>query len=230
MIRGLTSAGWRLVGLADRLRAAGSAPTGDKTLMGDREIEWAWCLAHLPESPGVVLDFGAGNGVLSAGAAVRGHRVVAVDLEPYGFHFEMDGVEYRQGDFNDLAFEPGSFDYATVCSTIEHVGLSGGRYADLRGDADADLRAAAKLARLLKPEGRVALTLPVGRDAVFSPLHRVYGEERLPLLLEAFAIADERYWAKSGSERWQEVSRPKALAEQGSHSYYALGLLELCAR
>jgi len=222
--RGMAAAGWRLTGFADRLRA--ETPPSAKTLVGDRVLEWSWCLAHLPASPGLVLDFGAGNGILSAGAVLGGHRVVAVDLEACAFEFALDRVDYRHGDFNELEFEPRSFDYVLNCSTIEHVGLAG-RYSGSHEETDADLRAMKKLASLLKPGGTMALTAPVGRDGVFPPFHRVYGSERLPRLLSPFAIVTERYMAKQNGPRWQEVDREIALAEEGSASYYALGLFRL---
>jgi SAM-dependent methyltransferase len=226
-VRALTAVGRRLLGLADHLQTVPAA--GTKTLAGDRDLEWAWCLAYVPDSPALVLDFGAGNGLLSAGAALRGHRVVAVDLEPCAFQFELDNVDYRQGDFNEMEFEPQSFEYILNCSTVEHVGLPG-RYSGSREDPDADLRAMTKLAGLLKPTGEMALTIPVGRDAVFSPFHRVYGPERLERLLAPFEIVAERYLTKPDGPRWQEVDRETALAEQGSPSYYALGLFRLCPR
>lgn len=224
-VRGLAALGWRLVRLADRLQAS-PQDHGGPTLAGDRELEWAWCLGRLPATPGLVLDFGAGNGVLSAGAVARGHRVVAVDLEPCAFQFELKQIEYRQGEFNQMEFEPESFDYVINCSTIEHVGLAG-RYSGSRDDPDADLRAMERLAGLSKPGAGMALTIPVGRDAIFPPLHRVYGPDRLPRLLAPFEIVAESYWAKPRGPRWQEVARGTALAEQGSSSYYALGLFAL---
>jgi SAM-dependent methyltransferase len=224
--RGLASLGWRAVGLAERLQANNGDGSGGRTLAGDRDIEWGWSLAQLPDSPGLVLDFGAGNGILSAGAAARGHRVVAVDLEPCAFSFELDQITYRRGDLNELEFEPESFDYVINCSTTEHVGLAG-RYSGSRDDVDADIRAMERLAQLLKPGAEMGLTIPVGRDAVFPPLHRVYGQERLPRLLAAFEVVTERYLAKLEDDRWREVDRQSALAEQGSRSYYALGLFRL---
>jgi SAM-dependent methyltransferase len=225
-VRASRSAGFRLIGLAGRLETRISPAPERRTLAGDRDLEWGWCLTHLPEPPGLVLDLGAGNGTLSAGAALRGHRVVAVDLEPCAFPFELDGIDYRQSDFDELELEPNSFDFVVNCSTIEHVGLAG-RYEGSRDDPDADLRAMERLAALLKPGGRMALTLPVGRDAVFAPYHRVYGPERLPRLLAPFEVAVERYVAKPRGPRWEEVDREQALAEQGSERYYALGLLVL---
>ena len=209
----MSSAGWRLVGLGNRLRVE-RAGDAEPTLLGDRELEWAWCIGQLPESPGLVLDFGAGNGILSAGAAFRGHRVLAIDLEPCAFHFEVDGIEFRQGDVNELELEAESFDYIVNCSTTEHVGLPD-RYSGSRDDPDADLRAMERMSRLLKPGAGMALTIPVGQDAVFSPLHRVYGPDRLPRLLAPFEIVAERYWAKPDGRRWREVDRQTALTEQG---------------
>src|SRR5258708_6510596 len=138
--RVLSSVGWRSVGLADRIRPQEGAQTESQTLLGDREVEWAWCLSQLPGAPGRVLDFGAGNGILTAGAVFRGHDVVAVDLEPCAFHFELSGIEFRQGDFNEMEFEPESFDHIINCSTTEHVGLPD-RYSGSRDDPDADIRA-----------------------------------------------------------------------------------------
>src|SRR5205814_6806248 len=120
--RALSALGRRLLGLANRLQARTAPVNVGATLAGDRNVEWAWCVGQLPDVPGLVLDFGAGSGNLSAAAAFHGHRVVAVDLEPSAFEFELDEIEYRQGDFNELEFEPESFDYVISCSTIEHVG------------------------------------------------------------------------------------------------------------
>jgi SAM-dependent methyltransferase len=207
--------GWRLTRVSDRLDQGPS-------LAGDRTLEWAWTLARLHHEPGHVLDFGAGNGFLSLAASFRGHRVVAVDLEPCAFDFEGTSIDYRRGDLNELEFEEGTFDQILNCSTIEHVGV-GGRYGSPT-HRDGDLLAMAKLARLLNRHGDMVLTLPVGLDAVYAPHHRVYGEGRLPRLLEAYAIREERFWAKVDGRAWTPVARDIALGVQGSASYYALGL------
>jgi len=132
-------------------------------------------------------------------------------------------IDYRQDDFNELEFGERSFDQVINCSTIEHVGLAG-RYGS-RAEAYGDLRAMAKLARLLRRDGEMILTLPVGLDDVFAPHHRVYGADRLPRLLEPFVVGEERWWAKPDGRRWEPVRRELALATQGSPSYYVLGLV-----
>jgi SAM-dependent methyltransferase len=170
-----------------------------------------------------VLDFGAGTGFLALAAALAGHDVVAVDLEPCPFDFHEESITYRQGDFNEMDFEPQSFDQVINCSTIEHVGLSG-RYGSA-SDRDGDVRAMERLAELLRPNGDMVVTLPVGLDDVFAPYHRVYGANRLARLLEPFVVEDQDWWAKLDGRRWEQVSRGVALETRGSRSYYALGLL-----
>jgi len=217
----LRAGGWGLIKTAERFQ------TG-LGLAGDRTIEWAWVLGRLRREPGRVLDFGSGTGFVALAAAFAGHEVVAVDLEPCAFELKRASITYRQGDFNELAFEPRSFDQVLNCSTIEHVGLEG-RYGS-PADPDGDLRAMEKLASLLRPDGDMILTLPVGVDGIFSPYHRVYGEERLPRLLEPFTVCDEAWWAKLDGKMWQPTTRDAALAIQGSSSYYALGLLVVSPR
>jgi len=203
-------------------------PSVAHTLDGERDVEWTWTLARVHRGPGRVLDFGSGNGMMALGASFAGNEVVAVDLEPEQYLFRGHEIKYLRGDFNELDLEPRSFDQILNCSAIEHVGLSG-RYGS-RHEPDGDLRAMEKMAGLLKPTGDMVLAIPVGVDAVHAPWHRVYGEKRLPLLLERWEIQKESYWAKVASEQYEPVSRGYALADPGSASYYALGLYVVTPR
>jgi SAM-dependent methyltransferase len=228
LVRGSAFAGYRLSRLSERIQAAPGSRPAQRTLAGDREIEWTWTLGHITQGPGRVLDFGSGNGMMALGAAFAGNDVVAVDLEPEQYLFAPDGIEYVQGDFNEIELEAGSFDQILNCSSIEHVGLAG-RYGSA-DDPDGDLRAMEKMAGILKPSGSMVLTIPVGRDAVHEPLHRIYGEQRLPRLLEHWEIREESYRAKPTGSRFEPVTREQALSETGSASYYALGLYVVTPR
>ena len=115
------------------------------------------------------------------------------------------------------------------CSTVEHVGLIG-RYDVAEDRPDGDLEAMALLRRLLKPGGRMVLTIPLGQDAVFAPLCRVYGAERLPRLLQGYEVEKESYWVKDEGNRWAPCDRRAACdfkASAGSwdalQNIYALG-------
>jgi SAM-dependent methyltransferase len=222
--RGLNSIGFRLMRVAPRIGPLPEPPAAanDRTLQGERDVEWAWCLAHLPASPGRVLDFGAGNGMLSLAAWFREHEVVAVDLEESQFQFRGAGIEYVRGDINDLDLGRRVFDHVINCSTVEHSGL-GGRYG-AREDPEGDLHAMRTLRGLLRADGTMSLAIPVGRDAVHRPWHRVYGRERLPRLLEGFEVRAESYWAKVEPSIWEPVGKERALDESSSANYYALGL------
>ena len=229
--RSAGAAGSRLSRLAAALQdgAAADNHTGAprRDLTGDREVEWSWCFGHLPHASRV-LDFGSGNGFLSLGASFAGNDVVAVDLEPQGWSFDAPTIEYRRGDFLTMQFDDASFDHVVNCSSIEHVGLAG-RYGS-PDVADGDIDAMRKLERLLKPGGTMSFVAPVGRDAVFAPLHRVYGEQRLPRLLGDLEVVEEEFRAKITGSAWHPVTREVALAEEGSRSYYAIGLFLLRRR
>jgi SAM-dependent methyltransferase len=199
-------------------------PQGGPSLSGDRWVEWSFCMSRLAGGPGRTLDFGAGNGFLALAAAQRGHDVVAFDRLPTEAEFEHPRVRAVQGDVLMHDFGDERYDQIINCSSVEHVGL-GGRY----GSSDApegDLAAMAVLRGALTPEGRMILTVPVGRDLVAAPLHRIYGAVRLPRLLDGFAVIEEQYWRKDGGA-WQQTERVQALDVQGSESFYALGLFTL---
>ena len=196
------------------------------TLDGDREIEWSWVAAHVEQRPGRALDFGCGSrGFLTLIAAHRGYRVTAVDLQPVKWPHRHPAVEFLQGDILRLELAADSFDLVLNCSSIEHVGLPG-RYGSA-GRPDGDLEAMALLRTLLKDGGSMVMTIPVGRDAVFAPFHRVYGKERLPLLLERWVVGRKEFWTKDEKNQWMQTEEPQALDREGSERSYGLGLFLL---
>jgi hypothetical protein len=212
----------RALHYAGRLMAPRSGPD----LSGDRDVEYAWMVAKLPKGPGLVLDFGCGWSSLSLVAQQMGHRVVALDLERPALPYEVDR-ELVQGDVLTVDLGARRFNTIMNCSAIEHVGLAG-RYGS-SANPDGDLQAMRRLRSWLAPGGSMILTLPVGRDAVFAPLHRVYGPERLPRLLVGYEIVEEQFRVKDQANRWVAVDKARALAEQGSAHSYGLGLFVLRA-
>jgi hypothetical protein len=210
--------------LASQARQRLLATNGGRSLQGDRWVEWSFCFARMTNGPGTTLDFGADIGFLSLAAAQRGHEVVAFDRLPPALDYVHPRVRHVQGDILSYDFGSERFDQILNCSSVEHVGL-GGRYGS--SDApDGDLDAMAAMRGLLAAEGRMVLTVPVGLDMVCAPQHRIYGEQRLPRLIDGYTIDEQQFWRKTDAA-WTPCERADALATEGSSSFYSLGLFVL---
>ncbi len=226
----LKAIGYRLIWLAEgrprRLRPEPGAP-GALDLTGDRDVEWAWIAANLPDDPGHVLDFGPATSFIGLVAAMRGGKVLGLDLSPQPLPFRVDDLACAAGDLTTFNFGDRRFDTILNCSTVEHVGL-GARYGGIE-DSDGDLKAMAIMRHLLRgPRSVMLMTIPVGRDGVYAPYHRIYGASRLPRLIEGYRVRRDAYFAKrSGDNRWQEVPKAEALSVEGSERFYGLGLFVL---
>jgi hypothetical protein len=197
-------------------------------LSGDRDIEWSWVAGNLPGDKGDVLDFGPSNSMSSLIAALGGGQVISLDLEvqpPSGY--VHSGLTMVQGDILSYDFGTQRFDTIINCSTVEHVGIPG-RYGN-RAVVDGDLQAMQRMRRLMRgSNSRMIMTIPIGVDGIFPPLHRVYGAKRFPALISDYSIVRQVYFAKAlPDRRWKETTRDAAFAVQGSPSFYALGLFVL---
>ncbi|HVH72644.1 MAG TPA: DUF268 domain-containing protein [Candidatus Dormibacteraeota bacterium] len=180
-------------------------------LSGDRDIEWSFIASRIPRGPGQALDFGCGSGNLSIHAIQRGYQVLGLDLEPPVFPWHHPDFEMIQGDLLKLELPAGRFDLILNCSTVEHVGLSG-RYGAVAQETDGDLKAMGKLRTLLRPSGKMLMTIPCGRDAAITPWHRVYGQERLIKLLSGYEVEEQNYWLKHKDNRWYPCNVEAALS------------------
>ncbi len=189
-----------------------------KNLLGDRDIEWSWVASQMPPGPGKALDFGCGASYLALIAAQRGFKVTALDLEAVRWPYLHPRLRFVQGDILDLPLPAQNFDLSINCSTTEHIGL-GGRYGVIEKSPDGDLEAMARLRTVMKPDAVMLLTIPVGQDAIFAPLHRVYGKSRLPRLLEGYIVEEEAFWMKDEDNRWVQCTKEKAMGSEASANY-----------
>jgi SAM-dependent methyltransferase len=166
-------------------------------LSGDRDIEWSYIASRLPIGEGYVLDFGCGYGNMSIHGVQKGHRVLALDLEHNHFPWSHPQLEMVCGDLLKLNLPESAFDFILNCSTVEHVGLSG-RYGVAVDETDGDLAAMRKLGQLLKPGGKMLMTIPCGLDAA--------------IVLQGFELQEEIYWLKHSDNRWHVSDRAQALS------------------
>ena len=109
-----------------------------------------------------LLDVGTGTGTVAAHADRRGAIVTAVDAEPSMVDAARQNVpaaDVRHGTLPDLPFPDDSFDAAVTNFVVNHVG---------------DPRAAvAELRRVVRPGGRIALTIWPQPP---SPLHALWDQ------------------------------------------------------
>jgi SAM-dependent methyltransferase len=113
--------------------------------------------------PGIALDVGCGTGVFSAFLAEHGWKVEAIDpsarmLDAANRHVterlgrKRDAVSLQKMGLEDLSYKPESFDLILCLSTVEYV--------------DDDVGALRTLAQLLRPGGRLVISVPNRRSVV----------------------------------------------------------------
>jgi ubiquinone/menaquinone biosynthesis C-methylase UbiE len=135
-------------------------------------------LAAVPPGCRAALDVGCGDGMLAGKLAARCETVTGVDREPAMIAAARErarsqvsrsgthgSVTYLQADFLAHPFADASFDFACANTALHHMDFAA---------------ALAKMARILRPGGRLAV---VGLGANGSPADLVIGALGIPLNL-----------------------------------------------
>jgi SAM-dependent methyltransferase len=202
-------------------------------IVGERNVEWSFLSAQMPNGPGEAIEFGCEQAYMSLLAAQRGFRVVANDLQNQAFTWKHPNVEFLLGDILRLPLPTNHFDLAINCSSVEHVGVAG-RYGIEVDQDEGDIDVMNRLAQILKPGGLLLMTAPCGKDSVLKPWCRVYGSNRLPRLFATFSVTKQEYWIKNQTNQWERCAAEKALsfephndASDGHACAYALGCFVL---
>jgi SAM-dependent methyltransferase len=167
----------------------------------ERVVEVPFVLRHLPPAPGSkVLDFGCTQSPLPIQLASLGYQVVGVDLRPYPY--THPGFRFLHGDFFQAGFLDHEFDAVVAVSAVEHCGL--GAYGEMSGLND-DVRTMREIFRVLRPGGRLLLTVPYGRPGRTS-WYRVYDRASLARLLEGFEVDRIEYYVGRERRDWRPGS------------------------
>ena len=82
---------------------------------------------------------------------------------------------------------PQQFDAIVSISSIEHAGL--GRYGDPL-DPNGDVDAMRFCSDVLRPDGLLYLAVPIGPDLIYWNSGRIYGKQRLSVLLNGWEKVD----------------------------------------
>lgn len=168
-----------------------------------RYLELPWAIERLEAQPAErVLDL-ASPKLLAVWLARHGVEVTSVDqlereIETWQALAGDAGVDFRVADGRVLPFEDGSFDHAYSISVLEHI------------EEPGDAAALRELARVVKPGGRVLVTLPHALE------HREDWRD-------APVYANEPGGGTSFFQRWYDPPRIDALLE-------AVPALELVTR
>jgi SAM-dependent methyltransferase len=123
-----------------------------------RYLELPWALGVLGARPGEeVLDL-ASPKLLAVALAREGVEIVSVDrlaseIQTWSRLAREPRLRFAVADGRALPFEDGSFDHAYCISVLEHI------------PGDGPAAALRDLARVVRPGGRVAVTLPYAGEA-----------------------------------------------------------------
>lgn len=138
--------------------------------------------------PGTAVDIGAASGASCRVLAGHGWSATAIDLSPDAVALARAyGVEAYEGDARYLPLPACEYDLALALDVLEHV--------------EDDERAAAEVARVLRPGGTVLVSVPCdmalwsAHDVALGRVRR-YSRRTLVELLEDAGLVLERVWSR----------------------------------
>jgi SAM-dependent methyltransferase len=195
-----------------------SLPVNYGRNLDERIVEYPWLLAHLGTEPGLLLDAGSALNFhfLLRRPELASKTMYICTLAPERHSFWKLGVSYTFQDLRHTCFRDGFFDQVVSLSTLEHIGLDNGRFYTGRQSAprspESYVDAVKEMARILRPGGRLYLSVPYGRHADHGWL-QVFDGDMVDRAVEAFAPSSVlEYVYRYTAEGWRVSDRVEAAA------------------
>ena len=188
----------------------------------ERIVEYPFVFKNVIKlKEGRILDVGCYGSYLLTALASLGYEVYGIDLRQYPVQYP--NVKFIKGNICKTKFPNGFFDMIISVSTIEHIGIKE-PYGDVE-DPEGDKKAVKEMTRILKPDGKMLVTVPYGKSGTETP-YRVYNELSLKELLSGLKIETIKYFTlKNGY--WLPTSKVEAEKIETSKRANAVVLLKL---
>lgn len=161
-------------------------------------VEYLWVEKNLPKKPCRILNFGSNQDRSVEPFTERGYTIVGVDLLPDPRAGTIKGYEFHEGDFFNMNFDE-KFECIYAIGSVEHVGIQS--YGMKIVDPDGDIKVVRKLYDLLKPSGKLLITVPFGGFLRYFEW-RVYGKDSLAKLVDGFEHSFEFFVAAGEYFLW----------------------------
>ena len=174
----------------------------------------AWLARRLSESK-LHQHVDVGSSVLTMSVLSAWVDTVFVDYRP--LRVSLPGLSSVAGDILQLPFTDNSLYSLSCLHVIEHIGL--GRYGDPI-DPQGSIKAAYELQRIVRPGGKLFLSLPIGRERVCYNAHRVYAPDSIIRLFEKLRLVEFSYVDDAGE------LRERRMPSSASELQYGCGLFE----
>jgi SAM-dependent methyltransferase len=195
--------------LLERFRSAQELPPGFGRMLDERAVELPWAIARLDPGTARVLD---------AGSSLNHEHVLdhpvwtdktlyLMTLAPEAVCFWQRGFSYIFGDLRDIPTRDGFYDTVMCVSTLEHIGLDNTLFTGAQAQAETAAggfgAAMQEFRRVLRPGGRLLLTVPFGQYAALQT-QVVFDSPSLRAALEAFGPAQTTAtFFRYSAEGWQ---------------------------
>lgn len=184
-----------LAAMEEKLPSLGKLKPWLGYYVSERVIEYTFVVRNLIGSVSRVLDVGCCESLFTHYLIGKGYDTYALDIRLCPEIHPK--VRFCQANSWDTPFEDDYFGVIVVVSTIEHIGLGG--YGGPR-DKGGDLMTMKELKRILRDDGRILMTLPLGSKYSVG-WERIYDEKRLSKLIEGLTIVYDEVWLRN-SNRW----------------------------
>ncbi len=192
----------------------------------ERVFEYPWIFSRLSKNRATLLDAGSvfNFGYILNHSGLKEKKITISTLAPEKNCFWFKNVSYVFEDFRKSCFKDDYFDEIVCLSTLEHVGLDNNIYmsgaaSGVRGEAlgkspteitGSFLEAVSELKRILKPGGKLYLSMPFGKQASHGWL-QVFDGAMIDQIYDQFSSSSIQEWVfLYTSEGWKVSNRNEA--------------------
>ncbi len=191
-------------------------PKGYGLRIDERIVECPWAISRIAPGPGLLLDAGSVLNVpmfLNA-PELRHQDIIIYSLELDSVHLNPR-LSYLHGDFRNPVLRDGIFDNIVCISTLEHIGMwpiPKPPYSETLKlpqpvkDQTAYRGVLRTFHDLLKPGGRLLLTVPYGVPEDQDWL-QIFGPEQIEDVKKSFGgVCVTEVYYRHGGDGWQVTS------------------------